>query len=756
MSDTESFTSSTSVPRPDPEGAVGLLDPRHSQKRRQMLGLIDRLRGTGAQLDLDLPVIAVLGSQSAGKSSLIESISGIKLPRASGTCTRCPTECLLTRASGPWRCAVSLRLVTDARGAPLTQPHTVGFGDPIFDKGDVAERIRRAQLAILSPGIDCDRFIDSALDDAAEPELSFSSNSVCLHIYGQEVDDLSFVDLPGLIVGGNTIDRELVQKLAEKYIEKSSCIILLTIACETDFENQIAHKLAEEFDPQGSRTIGVLTKPDRIDPGEEDQWIRFLNPENSDRPLDFYCVKNPASQALKDGITWEQARRAEHEFFSQTAPWATLDWLYTQRLGTEKLTQRLARTLTDLITRRLPELQNELEKLLAATESSILRLPPPPSDDPVAEVLRFIGAFTLAVERLSEGIPGDDGLFQTLHLAQAAFQKSIRLSAPDFRPFERAIARSVSPVLPYQPDPAEVPPPHFLTNEEDEKTYPLQDDSKAIFIDDIMSRANDAVTRELPNNYPFIVKKQLIVGFVDKWDIPAKTLFLKSRQVLQMQVLAIVNERFEQFGFLRQRIAAIVSEHIRVRVLETEKRLDDLQNMEKEPFTRNGHYFADYRSKFLAHYKALRRKESHAFIKDLEDENKGNDEFNKLLNTAMSSIQSLGFRNFTANDIPRLLPPDPMESAIEIMADVRAYFQVAYKRFVDIVPMTIDLVLIKGVTVDLQKILLVGLGVKGPGGFERCHQLLEEPEGVSARRKELVKRRERLARAREELVDVFV
>jgi hypothetical protein len=41
-----------------------------------------------ADVDLDIPSIAVIGWQSAGKSSLIEAISGITLPRASGTCTR--------------------------------------------------------------------------------------------------------------------------------------------------------------------------------------------------------------------------------------------------------------------------------------------------------------------------------------------------------------------------------------------------------------------------------------------------------------------------------------------------------------------------------------------------------------------------------------------------------------------------------------------------------------------------------------------
>ncbi|KAF8839961.1 hypothetical protein BDN67DRAFT_1011888 [Paxillus ammoniavirescens] len=67
---------------------VGLSDPTKTHNRKEMLDLVNRLRNTGVQTDIDLPLIAVIGSQSAGKSSLIESISGITLPRSSGTCTR--------------------------------------------------------------------------------------------------------------------------------------------------------------------------------------------------------------------------------------------------------------------------------------------------------------------------------------------------------------------------------------------------------------------------------------------------------------------------------------------------------------------------------------------------------------------------------------------------------------------------------------------------------------------------------------------
>ena len=73
----------------------------------------------------------------------------------------------------------------------------VEFGDPIFEKPLVTDRIRRAQCAILNPDKDRNFFLDASPDDLDVRHLSFSFNSVCLEISGKDVDDLSFVDLPG-------------------------------------------------------------------------------------------------------------------------------------------------------------------------------------------------------------------------------------------------------------------------------------------------------------------------------------------------------------------------------------------------------------------------------------------------------------------------------------------------------------------------------------------------------------------------------
>lgn len=102
----------------------------------------------------------------------------------------------------------------------------------------------------------------------------------------------------------------------------------------------------------------------------------------------------------------------------------------------------------------------------------------------------------------------------------------------------------------------------------------------------------------------------------------------------------------------------------------TEQRITFLLEEEQEPFTMNEHYFMDYRSKFLGHYKGIRQKAENNFMDKLQSkENK------EIMSRVTSTLAFLGLPNVDPSTLPRLLPPDPMESAIEIMAEVRAYFQ---------------------------------------------------------------------------------
>ena len=151
----------------------------------------------------------------------------------------------------------------DKHGHPVGSPEIIPFGAIITEKSRVEERIRRAQRAILNPSTGYERFLFGPDEDPDEKELSFSKNCVCLELSGPDLTDLSFCDLPGtcfprcpvvpspkrllyfkgLIVsvsqGGKSSDIKLVRDLVESYISRPSCLILLTVTCESEFHGTL-------------------------------------------------------------------------------------------------------------------------------------------------------------------------------------------------------------------------------------------------------------------------------------------------------------------------------------------------------------------------------------------------------------------------------------------------------------------------------------------------------------------------------------
>ncbi|KAI0262190.1 P-loop containing nucleoside triphosphate hydrolase protein [Gloeopeniophorella convolvens] len=770
----DSFDSSPTSFDDAPTTPIGLSDPQYAARRRKLFEFLNRMRAAGADVDLDIPAIAVIGWQSAGKSSLIEAISGITLPRASGTCTRCPTECQLSYVDAPWTCTVSLRFATDPDGSARADPRTVDFGPPIHDKAEVTERIRRAQRAILSPAMLAEDFLSGAEDDMGDNQISFSSNCIVLQISGRDVTDLNFIDLPGTCIGykqmlirwGLQSDIDLIRGLSVSYIKRQSCIILLTVACETDFINQGAHRLAQEFDPNGDRTIGVLTKPDRIPPTEEETWLPLIRGERDDT-TQWFCVKCPNSQAIAGGITWEQARAEETAYFAGTAPWSTLDATFAQRLGTANLTHRLSDKLCDLIAARLPDIERELEGLLAKTERELAALPPPPSTEPIKEILRMIADFAREVSRQTQGVPGREGLLQQIRPSEEHFRVTIRETAPCFVPHWREDEGEY--------DTSTAPP--FLIGEESESDAGL-DDENEVFVDDVLEMAKwyvssvalsylclthdtflpRAVTRELPNNYPFIVQRQYIIDVVDKWDDPAQELFKSTVEKLKELLSRLVSKQFEHYthGGLKQRVSNVVAAHLEQCAKETSKRIEFLLKVEGEPSVLDAHGFKNYQKNFLAFYEGQYIRASNGnFVDVLQGRGHRSEEFSNALRSVMANLPKLGFRNIDPLRLAGLQSSNDAGDALKIMADVRAYFQVAYKRFIDNVPKAIDQELVLGSAAGLQDALATGLGLGTPDAYDTCARLLGEPPRIAQKRAELNARRARLVRGREELLNVF-
>ena len=118
----------------------------------------------------------------------------------------------------------------------------------------------------------------------------------------------------------------------------------------------------------------------------------------------------------------------------------------------------------------------------------------------------------------------------------------------------------------------------------------------------------------------------------------------------------------------------IMRSHIQKCADAAAQHIGSLLTDEHEPFTLNVNYYTEYRSKFLSHYKRDRLRTTSKVMRNL-DPDSGNHNMQFALNEAIASLAKLGLRSVEASSLAALLPPDPMEAAIGIMADVRAYFQ---------------------------------------------------------------------------------
>ncbi|CUA68597.1 hypothetical protein RSOLAG22IIIB_07971 [Rhizoctonia solani] len=723
----------------------------HARQRRELLDLIIRLQTIGLGTELALPQIACIGSQSVGKSSLIESISGVALPRASGTCTRhvlwldgalpvadpvapdAPSNVGLNIQSKHGRPLFTFGLrAAKVATKPMIMTRSVApKGPPMTERMEVQERIRRAQLAILNPMIESSIFLN-AENNSYPSSRSFSENCVIVALSGNELSDLNFVDLPGLIANvaddKNIGDIELVKELVTSYISRPSCLILLTISCENDFENQSAGRLAREYDPQGLRTIGVLTKPDRIERGSEQPWISMIKDEAESLRFrhGWFSVKQPSAQQLEAGMSWSEARELDEKYFHETAPWNTIEKEWRKRLGYSNLIRHLGEKLGTVILSGLPRICDEVDRLIALNESQLESVPPPPSLDPLVEVLRLVNSFARDVTHHVQGDPrsGRMGLVQSLVTSAKAFQEDLRVVTPVFQPTNKAEKARASDT------------PNFLPP--GEQWPSISEKGLTYWLDDILELVEGARTRELPEEIPFAVTEELITRTLELWRQPVKDIFGRAEQT-----------------FLQRLTKKIVLEKLDECKTTTAQELNVLLDMESLPFTLNSHYYLDYKQKFLKHYAALCNNCSTNLVRSLETQPPANNYGSDYLETALENLRYAGFPKLNRGDLVKLLPADSSQrAALEIMAGARAYYQVAYKRFSDTVPLTIDHRYVRAFEQTIQATLVAGLKISASDAHDRCAKWMAEPEPVVQKRAKLIDRKERLEAARIELIEI--
>ncbi|XP_044030181.1 dynamin-1a isoform X6 [Siniperca chuatsi] len=329
----------------------------------------DAFSAIGQNANLDLPQIAVVGGQSAGKSSVLENFVGKDfLPRGSGIVTRRPL--VLQLMNSPTEHAEFLH----CKGKKFTD----------FDE------VRQE--------------IEAETDRITGANKGISPVPINLRVYSPHVLNLTLVDLPGMTkvpVGDQPVDIEAqIRDMLMQFVTKENCLMLAVSPANSDLANSDALKIAKEVDPQGMRTIGVITKLDLMDEGTDAKDIL----ENKLLPLrrGYIGVVNRSQKDIDGKKDINAAIGAERKFFLSHPAYRHL----ADRMGTPYLQKVLNQQLTNHIRDTLPGLRAKLQSQLLSIEKEVEEYKNFRPDDPSRKtkaLLQMVQQFSVDFEKCIEG-----------------------------------------------------------------------------------------------------------------------------------------------------------------------------------------------------------------------------------------------------------------------------------------------------------------------------------------------------------------
>ncbi|KAJ3377325.1 hypothetical protein HDU92_008435, partial [Lobulomyces angularis] len=362
---------------------------------------IDILRSLGLDRYISLPQLLVCGDQSAGKSTLLEKLTGIEFPSSSGMCTTFITEIIMS--DGDVESYVVeyptvqiekqnyANLSADVQKQVELVEALIGKQEPLNSISDVKSRIEAFKSLtggrIVSEGV------------------------LRVYIKKPKSARLTILDTPGYIhstINGQSKDLPTkISAMIEEYISKSKTINIAVLPANRDLATNVVMSKVEQYDPQGARTIGVISKIDICSEEEFEGCVKLLHGELKPLELGYHAVSGNDIIPMK----WTKATAKEN-------------------LGIDCLREKLADILASHIARELPKIRYDIDIDLASSKNDLLKLGP--DLDSNAEKLRQLintskKAKEIWIQCLEGGfVNNPKNLRAQLHKIQQSLQNTIK------------------------------------------------------------------------------------------------------------------------------------------------------------------------------------------------------------------------------------------------------------------------------------------------------------------------------------------
>ena len=352
--------------------------------------------------------IAVVGSQSSGKSSVLENIVGKDfLPRGSGIVTRRPLVLQLINKPNAKGEVGGIAASSEGTADQNTTGGKANTNLTIEEGDEWGEFLHLPGKRFTSFNEIRDE-IDRETERSTGKNAGVSPMPINLRIYSPNVLTLTLVDLPGLTkvpVGDQPKDIErLIKDMILKYITKSNAIILAVTAANTDLANSDGLKLAREVDGEGVRTIGVLTKIDLMDQGTD--VVDILAGRVIPLRLGYVPVVNRGQRDIENKKKIALALEAEKTFFDNHPAYRSK----SQYCGTPFLARKLNMILMHHIKNTLPEIKAKIQSGLQKYQQELVGLGDPLGEDDANMsniILNVITEFTSEYRTIIAGTADD-------------------------------------------------------------------------------------------------------------------------------------------------------------------------------------------------------------------------------------------------------------------------------------------------------------------------------------------------------------
>jgi GTPase SAR1 family protein len=329
------------------------MEKEYEKSIKPILDTFDNIREILRFENIELPKIVVVGDQSSGKSSVLESITGVCLPRGENTVTKCPIVLQMRNVSLSSEEYATVRIEGDKNDSPK------------FALKELNEKIRATQEELIT-----------------REKTEISDNPIYVYVRKVGAPDLTLYDLPGVTYKNETSLKK-IREIILKFTAGKETLILLVLPANNDLTNTEAISLIRKHDDHKQRTIGIVTKID-LAFTEKNLYRKIMNNE-LELKYDPVVVRNRTQEELEENVDFESIRRKEMDLIDTTSD---LRKLPDNCKGTSNLIWRLINIQKEFLLRSKIDIKDKiLKKILSLKEQK--RSLPLPSESLVEKLDRF-------------------------------------------------------------------------------------------------------------------------------------------------------------------------------------------------------------------------------------------------------------------------------------------------------------------------------------------------------------------------------